>query len=85
MKKGAWVMLTVNIDLSDRLINEQLSIVNNIAFTESGIWKIHLKLDGPIVGQQLMCSDFNSNTHQVVPITRVNDIFFGKQEQLAYD
>ena len=30
-------MLTVNIDLSDRLRNDQLSIVNNIAFTESGI------------------------------------------------
>ena len=30
-------MLTVNIDLSDRLLNGQLSIVNNIAFTESGI------------------------------------------------
>ena len=45
----------------------------------------HQLLTYYIVGQQLMCSDFNSNTHQVVPITRVNDIFFDKQEQLAYD
>ena len=64
-------MLTVNIDLNDRLVNGQLGTVDNIVFTESGISKIYLKFDDPLVGKQLMCSDFCSNTHQVVPINRV--------------
>ena len=64
-------MLTVNIDLNDRLVNGQLGTVDNIVFTESGISKIYLKFDDPLVGKQLMCSDFYSNTHQVVPIIRV--------------
>ena len=64
-------MLTVNIDLNDRLVNGQLGTVDNIVFTESGISKIYLKFDDPLVGKQLMCSDFYSNTHQVVPINRV--------------
>ena len=70
-KKGARVMLTVNIDLSDRLVNGQLDTVDNIVFTESGISKIYLKLDDPLEGKQLMCSDFYSKTHQVIPINRV--------------
>ena len=36
----ARVILTVNIDLSDRLVNGQLSAVDNIVFTELGISKI---------------------------------------------
>ena len=33
-------MLTVNIELSDRLVNGQLGTVDNTVFTESGISKI---------------------------------------------
>ena len=64
-------MLTVNIDSSDCLVNGQLSAVDKIVFTESGISKIYLKFDDPLVGKQLLCSDFYSNTYQVVPINRV--------------
>ena len=64
-------MLTVNIDLSDRLVNGQLGTADNIVFTESRISKIYLKFGVPLVGKQLMCSDFYSKTHQVVPINRV--------------
>ena len=64
-------MLTVNNDLSDRLVNEQLGTGDNIVFTESGISKIYLKFDDPLVGKQLMCNDFYSNTHQVAPINRI--------------
>ena len=71
LKKGARVMLTVNIDLSDRLVGERLGTVNNIVFTESGISKIYLKFDDPLEGEQLMCSGFYSNTRQVVAINRV--------------
>ena len=60
-----------NIGLSDHLVNGQLGTVDNIVFTESGISKIYLKFDDPLVGKQLMCSDFYSNTHEVVSIDRV--------------
>ena len=68
LKEGARVMLTVNIDLSDRLVNGKLGTIDNIVFTESGISKMYLKFDDLLVGKQLVCSDFYSNTHQVVPI-----------------
>ena len=67
----ARVILTVNIDLSDRLVNGQLSTVGNVVFTESEISKIYLKFDDPLVSEYVMCSDFYSNAHQVVPINRV--------------
>ena len=73
-------MLAVNIDLSDRLVNGQLGTVYNIIFAESGISKIYLKFDDPLVGKQLMCSDVHSNTHQVVPINRVQSYFFDQNE-----
>ena len=76
LKEGEGVMVTVNIDLSDRLVNGQLGTVNNIVFTESGISKIYLKFDDPLVGKQMMFSDFYSNTHQVPPINKVESHIF---------
>ena len=63
-------MLTLNIDLSDRLVNGRLRTVDKIIFTERGISKVYLKSDDPLVSEQLMCSDFYSNTHQIVSIKR---------------
>ena len=71
LKKGAQVMLTVNIDLTDCLVSVQLVIVYNIAYTESQISKIYVKFDDPLVGNHLMGSDFYCNLHQVVPLDRV--------------
>ena len=64
-------MLTVNIELSDRLVNGQLGTVDNTVFTESGISKIYLKFDDPSLDKQLMCTDFYSTKHQAVPSNRV--------------
>ena len=64
-------MLAVKIDLSDHLVNGKLGTVDNIVFTESVISKKYLKFGDPLVSRQLMCSDFYSNTNQVVPINRV--------------
>ena len=44
-------MLTVNIDLSDRLVNGQLGTVDNIVFTEYEISKIYLKFDDSLVSE----------------------------------
>ena len=44
LKKGAQVMLTVNIDLTDRLVSGQIVIVYSIAYTESQISKVMLNL-----------------------------------------
>ena len=64
-------MLTVNINLSDRIVNGQLGTTDNIVFTKSGISKIYLKFDELLVGMQLIFGDFYSSTHQVVPVNRV--------------
>ena len=64
-------MLTVNINLSDRIVNGQLGTTDNIVFTKSGISKIYLKFDELLVGKQLIFGDFYSSTHQVVPVNRV--------------
>ena len=48
LKKGAQVMLIVNIDLTDRLVSVQLVVVYNIAYTESQISKIYVKFDDPL-------------------------------------
>ena len=70
-EKRCTVMLTVNIDLIDRLVNGKLGTADNIVFTESGISNIYLKFDDSLVAKQLMCSDFYCNKHQVVPVNRV--------------
>ena len=64
-------MLTVNVELSDRLVIGQLGTVDNTVFTESGISKIYLKFDDPSLDKQLMCTDFYSTKHQAVPSNRV--------------
>ena len=71
LKKGAGVILTANIYSSDILVNEKVGTIDNIVFTESEISKIYLKSDDPLVGKRLMCGGFYSNTHQVVPINKV--------------
>ena len=48
LKKGAQVMLIVNIDLTDRLVSVQLVIIYNITYTESQISKIYVKFDDPL-------------------------------------
>ena len=40
LKKAARVMLTVNIDVSDRLANGELGTLDNLVFTEYGVSKI---------------------------------------------
>ena len=64
-------MLTVNINLSDRIVNGQFGTTDNIVFTKSGISKIYLKFDELLVGKQLIFGDFYSSTHQVVQVNRV--------------
>ena len=68
-------MLTVNINLSDRIVNGQFGTTDNIVFTKSGISKIYLKFDELLVGKQLIFGDFYSSTHQVVPVNRVESQF----------
>ena len=60
-----------DFDLSNHLVNGKLGTVDNIVLSESVISKKYLKFDDPLVSKQLMCSDFYSNTNQVVPINRV--------------
>ena len=71
LKRRARVMLKVNIDLTDRLVSEQLDTVYSIAYTESQISNIYVKSDDPLVGNHLMASNLYCNLNQVVPGYRV--------------
>ena len=44
LKLGAKVMLTVNIDIADKLINGQIGIVKNISFKNGKASKIYVKV-----------------------------------------
>ena len=67
LKRYAQVMLTVNLDLTDCLINGQLGNVDNICFTGSHISKIYVKIDDSLVGN----SDAYCKSHKDVPTKTV--------------
>ena len=67
IKLNARVMLTVNIDLQDRLVNGQLGTIKHISTDKQGnVAKIYIKFDGSITGAKK--SKFRS---------------FGKKKQLS--
>ena len=52
LKIGAKVMLTVNMDISDRLINGQTGIIRNIEFAQGNVHKIYVKFSDEQAGSK---------------------------------
>ena len=79
LKLGAKVMLTVNIDISDKLINDQIDIVKNISFKNGKPSKIYVKNFDEDSSSQTIISDSYAAHHKYVPIEqREADIHVNK-------
>ena len=84
LKVNARVMLTVNIDVSDRLINCQIGTVCNIFFgCTNEVIKIYVKFDDENAGKKIMKSDTLAIQHNWVPIERVESSIRIKSYQIS--
>ena len=70
IKTNARVMLTVNIDLQDRLVNGQLGTVMHITGNSQGISKIYFKFDDTRAGVKAMHADVFGKQNSWVPIEK---------------
>ena len=71
IKLNARAMLTVNIDLQDRLVNGQLGAVKCIhTDSERNVSKIYIKFDDSKAGLKRMTSDAFGKQHLWVPIEK---------------
>ena len=72
LKLNAKVMITTNVDVSDKLNNGQIGTVNNFKFDQQGnIMIVYLKMEDNKAGMRLICSDIYGRQNNVVPIQRV--------------
>ena len=55
---GAKIMLTVNIDIQDRLINGQTGIVRHIDFAQGSACKVYIKVSDKQAGSKAMRSSY---------------------------
>ena len=73
LKLNARVMLTVNIDLQDRLVNGQLGIVKHILVdSQKQISKIYIKFDDSKAGKTAMRNDNFARQRGWVPIEKAS-------------
>ena len=71
IKVNARVMLTVNIDIADRLINGQIGTIKHISCDLNGqILKIYVKFDDVNAGIKKIDTDSLAKQHKWVPIER---------------
>ena len=71
IKVNSRVMLTVNVDLSDRLVNGQLGTVKHISKNLNGkVTKIYIKFDNVEGGQKKINKDTFSNQYSWVPVEK---------------
>ena len=71
IKVNSRVMLTVNVDLSDRLVNGQLGTVKHISKNLKGeVTKIYIKFDDAGAGQKKVNKDTFAKQHSWVPVEK---------------
>ena len=70
LKIGAKVMLTVNVDIQDRLINEQTRNVKHIEFVQGSIHKVYIKFSDEQVGLGAMRSSYLGSQNSWVAIEK---------------
>ena len=63
-------MLTVNVDLQDRLVNGKLETVMHIEWNSQGISKIYLKFGDTRAGVKAMNADIFEKQNSWVPIEK---------------
>ena len=70
LKIGAKIMLTVNIDIQDRLINGQTGNIRHIEFAEGTIHKVYITFSDEQVGLKAMRSSYVGIQNSCVPIEK---------------
>ena len=70
IKVNARIMLTVNIDIADRLINGQIGTVKHISYIDCHISKVYVKFDDKQCGIKKIDSDYFAQQHRWVPIEK---------------
>ena len=66
LKKGVHIMITSNIDLANRLINDQFRVVFEFAYVDTSITKVYVILDD----QNAMLKNLYDSNYKVVAIQR---------------
>ena len=70
LKIGAKVMLTVNIDIEDRLINGQTGTIRHIEFAQGSARKICIKFSDEQTGSKAMRSSYLGKQNSWFPIEK---------------
>ena len=70
LKIGAKVMLTVNIDIQDRLINCQTGNIRHIEFAEGTVHKVYAKFSDEQAGLKAIRSSYVDRQNSWVPIKK---------------
>ena len=72
LKEGARVMLTSNIDISDRLINGQIGTVIHLQLNKvSHVQTVYIRFDDPNAGLKKMASENFAHQRGIVPIHQI--------------
>ena len=85
LKVNARVMLTININIEDRLINGQMGTVKHIEIKENEVRTIYLELDDKCAGQIRMSgSDVTAKNNKWVPVKREEtSIYLSKYKSIS--
>ena len=84
LKIGARIMLTSNVDISDKLINGQIGTIVNIVTSNHSIKTIYIEFDNDNVGINKMQSDRLAQQLNAVPIERVTTEIRTNEKKLSY-
>ena len=72
LKRGAKVMITVNIDIQDRLINGQVGKVSDFEVVDNNVKRVYIKFHDDEVGKKAMSLDCFCFQNGLVPIEKVD-------------
>ena len=61
-------MLTVNLDIQDRLINGQTENIRNIKFSQGCVKKVYIKFSDEQAGLKVTISSYLGRKHYWAPI-----------------
>ena len=75
LKVGASVMLTVNVDIQDRLVNGLVGKVEEFKFVNNKVEVVYVSFDDVISGRLAMFSDAVALQHNWVPIKKIETSF----------
>ena len=70
LKIGAKLMLTVNIDIQDRLTNGQTGSIRHIEFAEGTFHKVYVTFSDEQTGLKAMRSSYGGRQNSWVPIEK---------------